>query len=1104
MKITTLAAIIGVGLSHSVWATTGEQDYFRQTYQTHYQKMTERLSALYDEAESGSNVSIKDGQRYLTVNGTEYRLTADNQIIFDLPKPTFLDETAIRNVFDFFNDDWELSWYDGGVVAVNKLFGNYNYGNGCLMEYYPRGTIQQGERTHVVLDNTSCQVNSFDTKMKNLDIGEQLLAEQLGLDANLVTAVERYKNSLYVTQNSNPGKVIIIDIPSKQVIGDISGINTATGFAGYNYLSELYIRNNLLYVVSRFSHRIDIFDLDNNHQHVTTLGTGKGGAGSNRLDRAQAVVANDHYVMVADSLNLIKVYRQEDVTPENNLKIPAIGHLQFEGKYSNRFVQMHLLKDYLIVHTAGKNYYIYDLRKLDQSINDGVALAPEQIITDSALQKMDTDGDQLVVNFKDHIAWYQIDDFISNGFRFTNETFSVNRINQQPISALKDVHLAGDTLVTANNNGLGINKLLTKEITFVSGDSLSVPQFNFDQLLPSSVSYIFDKDEPYDVLINRDLRSVNINSLVKTELIDNEWVRITNYAAKELHDINIESKLSGINKWFVLGQFDRLPAYAQIILPLSAFGDNGRFNSANRDGIFDLNALLDNSVALSEQLTHRFSSNSDPFAQKLSRLKPSWNVRFATKNPNDNKWRAMNALYAKEWLIIATNLAYIVSAEEFKHVWFNFKDVLGYDMFGNGGNNYVANGIFKAEDYEHYYQSLMKRPTLNVGITSMGGGLGSAGITGIDTFNFVSHYYGSWGIIAHEFGYGFDGRNYSHNSAFARGSHGWHPLITVMANYHIRKGDLPYMDDNLNGFYKPENAIYRYAQPGNGGRKYRSDSHMYPTDHYFMQFSNMPMGWLVNEKDFSVEQLAGLNNQEQLLMGTLLKDTEKRNLCRFTFTDNEQYYGYVEPVDGGGYRCEAGEFMRYRQPDGQFVTIESAPNQFDWLSLHMKGQLNKPVLHQNGQPLCYQSNANYYGIGFVNGNNQCVQLPNIYHTNGNKWVFSKGWAPINYISGDFIVPTAGANSDFTLYNFNSQYPLVNGKISIPLVLSTANPVNITATLEQSGNVQGSASARIDGDGTLLLELSQLTVGDYDLLLEGMAEGGKQGSQQRFSVTLIQE
>ncbi|MGL5532622.1 MAG: hypothetical protein ACRDCM_03475, partial [Plesiomonas shigelloides] len=96
---------------------------------------------------------------------------------------------------------------------------------------------------------------------------------------------------------------------------------------------------------------------------------------------------------------------------------------------------------------------------------------------------------------------------------------------------------------------------------------------------------------------------------------------------------------------------------------------------------------------------------------------------------------------------------------------------------------------------------------------------------------------------------------------------------------------------------------------------------------------------------------------------------------------------------------------------------------------------------------------------------------------------------------------AGASSEFTLNNLNTEYPLVNGQVAISLALTTANPVDITATLAQAGNPHGNASARIEGNGTLLLALDNLSAGSYDLLLEGMAEGGKQGSQQRFSVTL---
>ncbi|MDA1380323.1 hypothetical protein PCI56_11650 [Plesiomonas shigelloides subsp. oncorhynchi] len=40
--------------------------------------------------------------------------------------------------------------------------------------------------------------------------------------------------------------------------------------------------------------------------------------------------------------------------------------------------------------------------------------------------------------------------------------------------------------------------------------------------------------------------------------------------------------------------------------------------------------------------------------------------------------------------------------------------------------------------------------------------------------------------------------------------------------------------------------------------------------------------------------------------------------------------------------------------------------------------------------------------------------------------------------------------------------MVNGQVAMSLALTTANPVDITATLAQAGNPRGNASARIEG------------------------------------------
>ena len=149
MKIKFLPAIIASLLSANVYAinSDAEQIYFKSTSEALHQKIVNKINELHVYASDINNIITENGRRQIEVNGMKYYITDDNYIFFDLPKP-FLDETAFRNVFDFIDSDWELTWTEGGVVVVNKLFGNYDYGNGCLMEYYPKGTVEIG-RAHV-------------------------------------------------------------------------------------------------------------------------------------------------------------------------------------------------------------------------------------------------------------------------------------------------------------------------------------------------------------------------------------------------------------------------------------------------------------------------------------------------------------------------------------------------------------------------------------------------------------------------------------------------------------------------------------------------------------------------------------------------------------------------------------------------------------------------------------------------------------------------------------------------------------------------------------------------------------------------------------------
>ena len=95
------------------------------------------------------------------------------------------------------------------------------------------------------------------------------------------------------------------------------------------------------------------------------------------------------------------------------------------------------------------------------------------------------------------------------------------------------------------------------------------------------------------------------------------------------------------------------------------------------------------------------------------------------------------------------------------------------------------------------------------------------------------------------------------------------------------------------------------------------------------------------------------------------------------------------------------------------------------------------------------------------------------------------------------------SSDFTVSAMGSDYTIVNGQVSIRFNVTTANPVQITATLEQNGRSHGTTSSKVNGTSTLVLQGSNVTDGSYEVVITGLADGQKP-VVQRFPVTLAEE
>ena len=105
--------------------------------------------------------------------------------------------------------------------------------------------------------------------------------------------------------------------------------------------------------------------------------------------------------------------------------------------------------------------------------------------------------------------------------------------------------------------------------------------------------------------------------------------------------------------------------------------------------------------------------------------------------------------------------------------------------------------------------------------------------------------------------------------------------------------------------------------------------------------------------------------------------------------------------------------------------------------------------------------------------------------------------------GGTVQPPVSGSSDFTTTGLGSHYAVVNGQVSIPFTVTTANAVQITASLQQAGHSYGSVSASVNGTHGLQLNASAVAAGSYELVISGVAAGQPQ-LEQRFALTLSED
>lgn len=298
--------------------------------------------------------------------------------------------------------------------------------------------------------------------------------------------------------------------------------------------------------------------------------------------------------------------------------------------------------------------------------------------------------------------------------------------------------------------------------------------------------------------------SFRTDELIQIQATESEdSIRITSYSAKTVYDVTLEIYLSDFDLYLPVAYMDSIPGFSQFEFKPYFIGKRILYKKPDGQYISFEHRYID-----MQHLKPRLVSQ-DAHLKMLQQIDAQWTLCFSNydwKDENNYKnWREMKAIFAREWIVILTNYAYMMTTPEYKHVMTNFSKVFGRDLYDNNEKP------FTAEDYLTKQEEFKKPHRFNLGRTGdQVSGLGGGSTLGIAGYNFYGHYasYSGWEAIGHEF---MHCMNYSHSSnlTYSKDGVGWTEFIWQLHLWLSREEKLPYLDRHMLDFTNPAYQEYR-------------------------------------------------------------------------------------------------------------------------------------------------------------------------------------------------------------------------------------------------------------------------------------------------------
>lgn len=671
--------------------------------------------------------------------------------------------------------------------------------SGCGGGGSDSSTSQPTGPDSVITPGTGEQLSKI-AEFKVLDIGSELSAGNFGLTSWNPTAMVVEGDVLYIANSQAESNILRYDLRKKRALSSIDPMKISGLAKKWDSLNDLEIHAGRLYVANYGSNRIDILDISGEQpSFIMALGTGVwwGDALNYALVHSNAVTADDRYVYVPDIEGRINVWRQSDVTAQNHLKAQKFARLSLPGCARNCNARMEVIGDYLYTSLPDGMTYVHDINQIQENENNIAPILTETNL--SAVMHRHNDGlvyvsrnDGTVESYKEKS--FNLDSILPNKSIDTFRDCILKGQNQSSrLAKASDLYIYGQNLLHMANQKIYILPMLTLQQN--KSNQLSPPVI-LTESQARERSRVLQDGESWETLTNSSQRHVYMDQILSATLNGNR-LQLQSYSAVPVRDLQIRAKIKNSEDWVILAKLDQLMPFSKANFDLK-LTDQSRFPLLDGTGSIQLAGLSQTTQNPSNIFDLKISSETDQHVKKLNQIKAKWKIYFGTYN-EPNKWCRITPVYAREWVMMMTNLAYMLSTPEFETLWFNHKSVMGHDFFGNDGQVEGPNGFFQPEDYVRIYGEILNRNEINLGVTNMGGGLGGGAVLGVDTWLFYGHYrLSGYRIIAHEFGHHWGG----HNSAWAMAGHGFEAMVDWLNFYFQRRpGSIPYMDPNVNAFH---------------------------------------------------------------------------------------------------------------------------------------------------------------------------------------------------------------------------------------------------------------------------------------------------------------